>query len=160
LGSDKGVARNMEKLDVADGDDDDDDDDDDDSINFGDDVEYSSSEIIVVKKTLALMHAASESIKLFMQCMPLFTDDIANIDAILDMMHGMKESITDAGAELYSPIEIESVRLLTARLFESNMRLYGMLKVYEEITKSEFYALFEPVMEAYISQNSPWDMVA
>ena len=149
---DVGQNANKEDDDDADNDDVDDDDYDDDD----EEVKYNQTEKIVVKKCVDLIDAAFKVIKIFLENMPNYKDDIENIASIKENMDKLEKLSVDTASELYPPIDATKLQEQSQLLFKAIKALTMLLA--EDGSSVEGMASSLESTIAWIKSEEPWNI--
>ena len=127
--------------------------------DFDEDVKYNSSEIIITKKCVELIDSSLDIFKFFLQCMPLYKDDISNMEVIKSSLERIQDLVEEVGSELYSPIDVPSLQTLSSVLFEENRNFVQLLAREDTISVSTvFTSSGVDTITAFISANDPWNL--
>ena len=137
---------------VEDNDDDDDDDDDDDY----DEITYNQTEKIVVKKCLDLIDTAFKLLKVFLQNMPNYKEDIRNIVSIKQSVEQIEKLTVNAAAELYPPLDATKLQKQSQLLFDAVKAMKDLLCTDDNLVEGLVSSLGPTT--TWIQAEEPWNI--
>ena len=123
------------------------------------DVKYRPAEKIMVETCVELIEIGMSTVKLFLQCMPLYKEDIPNINDVMDRVENLKRLTVDVGAELYPEIDASKLQQLSAEMFEEVKSLYGLLNDEAVVRDSEMFtsSSFSSI-SGFLQKEDPWNL--